>query len=295
MTRRHVRSLVVLAMSVFLAAAAGSPAMAGKKKKAAPAKKAPPKPSAEQVKALDSLAGIYKFGMTKDEVLAVLDKQLTERYEEKIEQSNDVYTQDRLRREHVKLLKRVKDSYVEFKGKKTGFDVSIIDDQFRHNTGESMMILWETEEGKDQRRFFFFHDGRLYKMFIALSSDAVTGDKNFAYFAALMEKRFGAGTLGFRTDREGVEHPAFVEWNTGKHDVKAVDKLEFYGAFCLSIADLKLEREVAKVRADNPLPEKKTSAVIEAITQGDSDEDPPINSGADTIDTLVKGGGSKQK
>lgn len=295
MTRRSLTSLLAAVLSVLLVAAPGSQADAAKAKKKKPAAAKPlPKPNAEQVKALSSLAGIYKFGMSKDEVLKTLDKQLTERYEEKIAATNDVYTQDKLRRDKKAELKRVKDSYVEFKGKKTGFDVSIVDDQFRHNTGEAMMVHWETEEGKDQRRFFFFHEGRLYKMFIALSSDAVSGDKNFAFFQSLMEKRFGPGRLGFRTDRDGNQFPSYVEWGTSKIQVRAVDKLGFYGAFCLLIADQKLLKQVDKARTDNPPPEKKPNAVMEAITDS-ADEDPPLNAGGDTVDTLVKsGGGSKQ-
>ncbi len=292
MTRRPA-SILAAVLSIALCATAGSADAAPKKKKPAAAKAKPvPKATGEQAKALASLGGIYKFGMTKDEVLGILEKQLTERYEEKIEQTNDVYTQDKLRREKKNLLKRVRDSYVEFKGKKTGFDVSIIDDQFRHNTGESMMVHWETEEGKDQRRFFFFHDGALYKMFIALSSDALSAGMNFAAFHGAMEKRFGPGALGFRTDKDGNQFPAYVEWQTSDLQVRAVDKMEFYNAFCLVVADQKLLRAVEKNRADNPPPEKKKSAVMEAIT--DDGEDPPLSTGADTIDTLVKGGGGSK-
>ena len=295
MTRRSVSSMLAAVLSVLLVASFGGQADAAKKKKKPVAAKAVPKPSGEHAKALSSLAGIYKFGMSKDEVLKTLEKQLTERYEEKIAATNDVYTQDKLRRDKKAELKRVKDSYVEFKGKKTGFDVSIVDDQFRHNTGESMMVHWETEEGRDQRRFFFFQDGRLYKMFIALSSDAITGDKDFAFFKGLMEKRFGPGRVGFRTDRGGNQLPSYVEWVTSNIQVRAVDKLGFYGAFCLQIADQKLAKQVDKARADNPPPEKKKNAVMEAITEGEGDDDPPLNAGGDTVDTLVKsGGGSKQ-
>jgi hypothetical protein len=294
MTRR---TATLFAAVLTIAMAAAGPAEAGskKKKKPAPAAKAAPKPTSEHAKALGSLAGIYKFGATKDEVLAVLDKQLTERYEEKIEATQDVYMQDKLRREKKALLKRVADSYIEFNGKKTGFDVSIIDTEFRQKTGESMMMLWEpTEGGADQRRFFFFHDGQLYKMFIALSSDGVA-DPTFAYFASLMEKRFGPGKMGLKTDKDGNQSPAFIEWNTDQIMVRAVDKLGFYGAFCLLIADQKGLRRVEKARADNPPPEKKKNAVMEAIVDDGSSGDPDIHGNADTIDTLVKSGGSGNK
>src|SRR4051794_8921506 len=89
---RRFRNALVMSL---LFGVAVSPALAADKKKAAPAKKAPakaaaakpapppkkvvvPMVNAEQKKALiEKMAG-FKFGMTKDEILAVLQKQINE-------------------------------------------------------------------------------------------------------------------------------------------------------------------------------------------------------------------------
>src|SRR5689334_16302715 len=69
-------------------------------KKAAPEKKAPPKKivmvSADKKKVLAELYGGFKFGMSKDEVLKVLQKQIDERLEEKIKSTEDITKKDRL-------------------------------------------------------------------------------------------------------------------------------------------------------------------------------------------------------
>src|ERR1700733_4259733 len=83
--------------------AAKAPAKAPAKtaKKPPPPKKPagpPPMVSAEHKKALAEKFGGFKFGMSKDEVLAVLQKQIDERYEDKIKATTDIAQQDRFRK-----------------------------------------------------------------------------------------------------------------------------------------------------------------------------------------------------
>lgn len=252
-----------------------------RKKKAAAAK--------INVRALGELMGPFKFGMSKEQVLKILAKQIAERYKEKIAATTDVYEQDKLRRARKKEIARIKRSYTEFTGKKTGWDVSIIDDQFAHNTSESMMVFWENEpgSGKDQRRFFFFHDGRLYKMFIALNSSMLKDQqRSFAYFQNLMERRYGPGKVEFKTDRKGVESPVAIDWHTRKYHVKAIDKLSFYGSFVLVIGDPDTEALVAEARDANRKP-KKSNAILDAVVADDDDELPSLESGKAAVESIT--------
>src|SRR5262245_27289246 len=105
---RRIRSVLLLAALIGIA----SPGFAADPKKPAPAKKAPAKKApaakkpapppkktpppvvnAEHKKALAEKFAGFKFGMTKDEVLAVLQKQINERFEEKIKATTDVAMQ----------------------------------------------------------------------------------------------------------------------------------------------------------------------------------------------------------
>src|SRR5215470_6472742 len=79
-----------------------APAKAPAKKPPPPKKVAPKKltpVSAEHKKALASLFGQFKFGMSKDDVLKAISKQLDEQYDEKLKATTDIPTQDRLRKE----------------------------------------------------------------------------------------------------------------------------------------------------------------------------------------------------
>jgi hypothetical protein len=245
--------------------------------------------NAENVKALGELMGDFKFGMSKKEVLKILAKDVKARFKEQISATTDVYTQDKLRQKQKKEVKRIEKSFVKFKGKKSGWDVSIIDDQFAHETGESMMVFWENdpETGKNQRRFFFFHEGQLYKMFIALKGSMLQEDqRSFEYFRTLMEGRYGKGTDRVVEKRSGEKVLVGADWNTKKYHVSALDKLSFYDSFVLVIANPLIESAVADMRAAKRKA-PKGNAVIDSVMEKDSDL-PSLDSGKGAIDKAIK-------
>src|SRR5687767_14035759 len=117
--------------------------------------------------------GKYKWGSTVDEVLTVLETQIQPRYEDRLKKAvNDKLEQNKLRKEIQNELRAVKKDLVKFEGQRTGWDVSIIEREYGHKNDESMLIYKESDaSGLDQQRFFFFVDGKLWKMFIAVNMD----------------------------------------------------------------------------------------------------------------------------
>jgi len=262
-------------------AAAKAPKTA--KKKPAPTKKPPPAPklappNAEQKKALGELMGAFTFSMDKDAIVVALSKQIDARYAEQISSTSDVYAQDKLRKEKQKEVARIKSSYVEFKGGKTGWDVSLIDQEFAHNTGESMLMYWENAGGKNQRRFFFFHEGKLWKMFVAIDTKALAEDqRNFEFFRKLMETRYGQGRV------DGARE----KWNAGEFEVQAVDKMAFYGSFGLLIQDPKALAEIAATREANAPAAKGKDSIIEIIRDDGREVD--IHENDNAADAIING------
>lgn len=263
-----------------------TPAAFAKGKKKAPKKPAPKKPepklappNAEQKKALGELMGAFSFGMDKDAIVAALTKQIDDRYAEQITATSDVMTQDKLRKEKAKEIATIKKSYVEFKGGKTGWDVSLIDQEFAHNTGESMLVYWENAGGKNQRRFFFFYEGKLWKMFVAIDTKALAEDqRNFTFFRNLMEARYGKGRV------EGSRE----KWDAGDFEVQAVDKMAFYGSFGLLIQDPKVLPSLMATREANAPAAKGKDAIIEVIRDtGDKPVD--IHANDDGVDSIING------
>lgn len=282
---RLVRLGTTLVLGLGLVFGASTADAKAKKKKKPPAKvvkkeeKVAP-PNAEQKKALAELMGSFKFGMSKDEVIAQLTKSIDERYAEQIKATSDVYLQDKLRKEKNKEVTRIRQSYAEFTGKKTGWDVSVIDSEFAHNTEESMLVYWENQGGKNQRRFFFFHGGELWKMFIAIDTKSLADDqRNFAFFRGLMEARYGKGAT--------IEGRAV--WKVPEFEVHAVDKMAFYGAFGLLIQSPSKVRAIAEIRAANAPEKKDKDQIIEVIREKPDGEKVNLDENKDAVDAIISG------
>ncbi|MBA3397270.1 MAG: hypothetical protein H0T89_31880 [Deltaproteobacteria bacterium] len=256
-----------------------------KKPKAPPPKKLVAPPTAEKKKELAKLFNDFKFGQDKDEVIKILGKQVEDTYEERIKATTDMSTQDRLRAERKKELARIRASFTSFEGKRTGWDVSIIEEEFAHNTGEAMLERWENQNGKNQRRFFFFHEGKLYKMFVSLDVSILPEDKqNFETFKSVMQSSYGPGNV----------EPDRIIWKTPEFEVRAVDKLKAYGTLALVIENPKVTKELVAIREAKAPPKKETSAVIKAVLDTDQTDKPDVKANSGTIDAVIKAqGGTK--
>jgi hypothetical protein len=282
-----LRALVIGAVGALGIAA---PADAGNAKapaKTAKARKATPV-SAEHKKALAELYAGFKFGMTKDEVIGVFSKQLDERYDEKIKATTDLAAQDRLRRDKKGEVSRLEASYISFESNKPSpWDVSIIEDEFAHNTGEAMLERWENQNGKNQRRFFFFHGGKLWKIFVSLDMSILPEDKkNFATFRQVMEGKYGPGDV----------EAGRITWRTPEFDVRAIDKLKSYDALALVIEEPRTKKEIIALREAKAPPPKDTNPIIKAVIDPKRTDRPDVKQNSDAVDQVIKAqGGSPPK
>ncbi|MBC7974748.1 MAG: hypothetical protein H7138_07145 [Myxococcales bacterium] len=274
-----------LALTVpAIAGAEAKPAAAARKEAA----KKPKKPvSAEHKKALAELQGGFKLGMSKDEVISVFAKQLDERYDDKIKATTDITAQDRLRRDKRSEVTRLQQSYVSFESAKPSpWDVSIVEDEFAHNTGEAMLERWENQGGKNQRRFFFFYEGKLWKMLVSLDVSILPEDKkNFATFRAVMEGKYGPGDI-----EEGR-----ISWSAGEFDARAVDKLKTYDALALVIEDPRIRKQIEPLREAKAPPKRETNAVIKAVIDTDNSDHPDVKSNSNAVDAVIRAQGGPQK
>lgn len=286
-----LRSMIIKLLAPALAVGlAASPAVAGDKKPAAkkgpvakkekaPAPKKVPVVSEANKKKLQERMGGFKFGMSKDEVVAQMSKQLDERYDEKLKGTTDVAAQDRIRKEKKQELARLSSTYVTFEtNKPSPWDVSIIEGEFGHGTEESMMERWENQNGKNERRFFFFYQGKLWKMFISLDVSILPEDKkNFETFQGVMQSQFGPGLVD----------AGLITWTTGDLKVRALDKLRAYDAIGLTLENPTVDKELVALREAKAPPKKETSSIIKAVVDDKNEKmDVKANSGA--VDSVIK-------
>ncbi len=293
-----MRTLKLLFLSTLLASplalAKGDPKAppAPAKKPDPKAKPAPPKKvvpvSAEHKKALAELYAGFKFGTSKDDVIATLSKQIEERYADKLKGTTDVALQDRIRKDRKQEIDDVSKSYTKFEGKTTGWDVSMIDDEFAHNTGESMLARWENQDGENRRRFFFFSDGKLWKMFVLLDVSKIPDDKkNFATFRGTMENKYGPSDADV-----GV-----LTWRTDEFNVRAVDKLKTYDALALVIEDPHTLKDVLATREQKAPKKAAGSSIVNAVIDKDGTDHPDVKQNNDAVNSVInaQGGGTPKK
>ena len=135
--------------------------------------------------------------MKPEEVMAQARASVEAKYEPRVDKAKqDPGLQQRLRDEMVKEIAAVKKSFTKFEGQKSGWDVSIIGQEFQQNTAEAVLV---TKEDVWTRYFFFFEDG-LYKMFLAFNKDALAG-KTFQDFGKGMEAKYGNAREVFRDEK----------------------------------------------------------------------------------------------
>jgi len=280
---RRSRRISIIALVGSLALGAPAAVQAGPKPQAAAKKPKRTPMTAEHRKALAELFGGFKFGMTKDEVIAVFSKQLDARYEDQIKATTDTAAQDQLRRDKRNEVNRLQQSYVSFDaGKPSPWDVSIVEDEFAHNTGEAMLERWENQAGKNQRRFFFFFEGKLWKMFISLDVSILPEDKlNFETFRSTMERMYGPGEI------EGGK----ITWRTDGFDARAVDKLKSYGALAQVVEDPKVRRQVDAVREAKAPPRRQGNTMIQSVIDTGNKDHPSVKADSTTVDTVIRAQG----
>lgn len=289
--RRFTSRMILVSLLLGLGAAPSvvsakqAPPAKTVKAKAKPKQAAPPVTAAGRKKLAELYAG-FKFGLSKDEVLGVLMKQLEQKYEAQIKATEDIRAQDALRAEKKAELARIKQSYITFQGQRTGWNVSIIEDEFAHHTGESMLERWENSGGKNQRRFYFFHDGKLWKMVVSLDVSILPPDKkNFDTFKTVMLGQYGAGDV----------EPGLITWRTSEFHVRAVDKLATYDALALAIEDPRVKQDLVAIREAKAPPKKETSSIIKAVLETDKSEPIPVNQNSGAIDAVLKAQGGSKK
>jgi uncharacterized protein YoaH (UPF0181 family) len=259
-TASRLARLAALAIAVVAAA----PAQA--KKKAPPRK--PVEATAQTARAISELAGRFKWGMSSGEAMKIVADDLTARYEERLKKEADPFKQDVVRKEMNEAQKKLRESYVKFDGQKTGWDVSLLDHEFAHKNDESMFVIWE----KDQRRFLFFFQNRLWKQFIAFdAAHPAFAGKTFDDFADLIQKRYGPAAMTFRklrtSDDQTLDH---LEWApAGDYVLWAIDHTTFYGNYCLALIQKSVMAEVDRGRKENSPQRGGGAGLVDQVTRSE--------------------------
>jgi hypothetical protein len=258
--------LVLVALMVT-----GSPALAAKKNRASGKNKAAD--AAVATAEVAKLKGDYAWGMRPEQVMETIIAKVRESYATPLKEAGqDPSRYDRLQKQLRGEIDQIKKrGLVQFTGKETGYDVSVIDQEFARNVSEAMLMAKE-EKGS---RYFFFVRGTLYKMFIAFHKDVLQG-KSFTDFGDLMQNRFGPATPVHvdQTSKGKVTRQLdHYLWTSDTGDgLRLVDRSGFYDVYCLVLYSTSIEAE--QLHARQAIRKKRgKDALVEAVTAVATDGD----------------------
>jgi len=240
------------------------------------------KPAEQKGHSIPELAGKFKWGMSPEDVMGLIQGDIELKYKPKIQAEPDASKQDLIRREMREEIEKMRSSYVKFSGQKIGWDVSLIDREYGHRNSESMLVMWEP----NQRRFLFFWHDKLYKQYIAYNAERFAG-KTFDEFAEGLQIRYGKAEISFAKKQTDDELALdYLQWPpSGDMVLRAYDQSHFYGNFCLALLQKGVFEQVEKERAVNSPPRVRHTNVhvVDQVTEGKGSPDP----NADVIDEVV--------
>ena len=222
---------------------------------------------------INELRGEFKWGMAPQAILEKVHAKIDASFKDQVEKyRTDPAKSDAVRRQIKTEKDRVSKSLVKFDGTKGGWDVSIIDEEFVQNNGESMLYFKEPK----QTRYFFFSGDSLYKMFVAFDKDVVAG-KSFEEFGEMMQQKYGKAQVVYRdVVLHGMKNKVLdgFHWRSAEGDgLRLVDRSKFYDVYCLVIYDQSVAERQAEVKKSRATQAPKGSFVDSVIDTKPSDRD----------------------
>jgi hypothetical protein len=277
MQRRLLVGLALVSVIVSLAsvlAASDAEAQRGRRARGRRGRGAAAAGTAEapQSAAIAPALGELRWGMSPEETFNHLREQVDGAYRERITKAarTDAILEDRLRGQMLEETRRIRSSFVRFRGQASGWDTSFIRDEFTHGNSESLM-LWRDDSTHSQRYYFFIND-RLWKVYQAFDASVFPG-ATFAQFSEAIQGRFGRGVSRSGALVEGRQPTQWVEWQDSTTRLRAIDQTRFYGFFCLVFEDKATLRQLPQLRTNTQQAGSGGHAMVDSVLR-DGDAQP---------------------
>lgn len=196
-----------------------------------------PKPKANITKALKEL----KWDMSHSQVISFLEKGISKQYSDAVSQAKDDLKIDELRRKEKAEKAAIKAGYIRFTGQRTGYEVSVLKDDFAHNNSETMLRY---DEGGIQRYYFFRYD-RLWKVMVVYPA---TNSEGFTQLISQVKKAYGRPQkMNWETPYGGARRMVEAIWQDDQTQMVIEDKSAFYSRFVMRFISLAAGREIKEI------------------------------------------------
>jgi hypothetical protein len=173
-------------------------------------------------------------------------------------------------------------SHVEFDGKRSRYDGSVIGEEYTHGNDETMLSF----KDKDAENYLFFIGGELWKWVKVYPTGAFRGG-----FADAVKKKFGKGyeKNGEVNQGSGAVYD-FVEYLDRNTRLRAVDKSAEAQRYVLMFESLETARSIASLRSDTirrGTPPKKAAVAKRKVEDDEEVTRAPAPSAPGTLASRV--------
>jgi hypothetical protein len=202
-----------------------------------------PKPEVSASYGTRTLKGDYRWGMSTKDVFKLLSREIEKEYQDRqTKAADDAMAQDAAREWRTEQLNDLKTQHVRFKSaSKHRWGVSLIQYEYADDSGEEM--LW-IKANPTLKKYFFFKDDRLWKIFYAYSPDTWPGQD----YAKVVEDKFKKW-FGISPKEQVKQDPEtaapivrYFEWKSSDGDfVRSFDMTQVHGVVGLTVLDANAE------------------------------------------------------
>lgn len=216
---------------------------------------------------LATALGGLQWGASTEDVQASLRRRIEQRFETLMRTAEDPIARRELTRRQEREVESLIVGHTRFDGQRTGMEVGISGEEFRHGTGESVLRAREADED----RYYFFIGGKLWKIFSAYAGNAIK-DTPFVPFLARMRAQYGRPLKIRRVTREGERLVVAAEWRAQGVHLEVRDRSEFFQSYTAAFSDPAVRERIEDLRG-KPASRKQDSAdaLIELVTGGGKD------------------------
>lgn len=207
-----------------------------------------PKPGVSASYGTRTLKGDFRWGQSTRDVFKLLSREIEAEYNKKQEAAgDDAMAQDAARQWRAEQIQELKANHTRFKSaSKHRWGVSLIQFEYEDDSQEEM--LW-VKANATLRKFYFFKDGELWKIFYAYSPETWPGmpyadvvkDKFMKWFGPSPEEKV-------KQDPEtAAPLVRYFEWKSSDGDVvRSFDMTQVHGVMGLAVIDQNIEDVVGE-------------------------------------------------
>jgi len=232
-----------------------------------------------QATPLNEALGDVKWGDAKKDILAKLRKVEMDRLRADESIRRDQLLLQRERKALMDRLAAADKSYTRLEGR-TGYEVSVIADEFTSNNGESFMVM----KDKVAQRFYFFIDGKFYKLVVGYNPSYMQ-NVGFESLVGSTVNKYGRPAVAEYDQIGGKEQLGLVQWEDPETILAVKNKKELFDTYTMVFTD---RQALRRLEASNrkfgggDKSEEEVSAAVKALTESGNYE-----ANANVLDSLV--------